>query len=323
MTNLVTRTAGPMLGGNPNAFPGRQHSIGPAVSVAQGCRTHATESARAMNVDPDFLDHWRTRLLVELLDNDEMAPIYVLRLWAYCQTRRQTHIGSTPPNLPQQNPNETQALKGICRYLGDGEKFALALLQSGYIAKNGEMGYEVTKFREYNAQLFANWENGKKGGRPKKPIQNPFPEWVTNGKPIHNPLETQTENPVCAHNYSLIDPHAHANGGQHTGSYIDTDTHTRTDVKKTGNLSAKTVGFEKKRVSCCVHPTVEMVAEYCQERANGIDPQRFVDYYTANGWRVGRNPMKDWKAAVRTWERKEAKPISRVATQEDAKNWVP
>ena len=34
-----------------------------------------------------------------------------------------------------------------------------------------------------------------------------------------------------------------------------------------------------------------------------MDAQRFIDYYTSNGWKVGRNPMKDWKAAVRTWER--------------------
>ena len=50
-------------------------------------------------------------------------------------------------------------------------------------------------------------------------------------------------------------------------------------------------------------PTVEEVRAYCQERGNGVDPQRFVDHYTANGWKVGgRSPMKDWKAAVRNWE---------------------
>ena len=53
-------------------------------------------------------------------------------------------------------------------------------------------------------------------------------------------------------------------------------------------------------------PTLEEVAAYCRERKNQVDPQRFVDYYTSNGWRVGRNPMKDWKAAVRTWERNDA-----------------
>ena len=50
-------------------------------------------------------------------------------------------------------------------------------------------------------------------------------------------------------------------------------------------------------------PTVEDVRSYCSERKNNVDAQRFVDHYTAVGWKVGKNPMKDWKAAVRTWER--------------------
>lgn len=50
-------------------------------------------------------------------------------------------------------------------------------------------------------------------------------------------------------------------------------------------------------------PTREEVAAYCQERQNNVDPQRWYDYYCANGWMVGKNKMKDWKAAVRTWER--------------------
>lgn len=49
-------------------------------------------------------------------------------------------------------------------------------------------------------------------------------------------------------------------------------------------------------------PTVEEVKAYCEERKNGIDPQRFVDFYASNGWMVGKNPMKDWKASIRTWE---------------------
>jgi hypothetical protein len=62
---------------------------------------------------------------------------------------------------------------------------------------------------------------------------------------------------------------------------------------------------EIKNIKHCSHPTVEEVATYCQERENQIDPQQFFDYYSANGWRVGRNPMKDWRAAVRTWEKKD------------------
>ena len=49
-------------------------------------------------------------------------------------------------------------------------------------------------------------------------------------------------------------------------------------------------------------PTREEVHAYCLERNNKVDAERFIDYYTSNGWMVGKNKMKDWKAAVRTWE---------------------
>lgn len=52
-----------------------------------------------------------------------------------------------------------------------------------------------------------------------------------------------------------------------------------------------------------VPPTPEEVNTYCRERNNGIDGSEFCDFYTSKGWKVGKNPMKDWKAAVRTWER--------------------
>lgn len=50
-------------------------------------------------------------------------------------------------------------------------------------------------------------------------------------------------------------------------------------------------------------PTLEEVKAYCYERNKGVDPEKWFNYYSSNGWKVGKNPMKDWKAAVRTWER--------------------
>ena len=54
-------------------------------------------------------------------------------------------------------------------------------------------------------------------------------------------------------------------------------------------------------------PTLEEVISYCQERNNDVDAERFINYYESKGWKVGSTPMKDWKAAVRTWE-KNSKP---------------
>lgn len=51
-------------------------------------------------------------------------------------------------------------------------------------------------------------------------------------------------------------------------------------------------------------PTLDEVKQYCEERNNNIDPMAFIDFYSSKGWMIGKNRMKDWKAAVRTWERK-------------------
>lgn len=65
-------------------------------------------------------------------------------------------------------------------------------------------------------------------------------------------------------------------------------------------------GCEKTRATRFTPPTVEEVMAYCLERKNSVDAERFVNYYASNGWIVGKTKMKDWKAAVRTWERRDA-----------------
>ena len=50
-------------------------------------------------------------------------------------------------------------------------------------------------------------------------------------------------------------------------------------------------------------PTIQQVIDYCKERKNNVDPERFIDYYESNGWMVGKNKMKSWQAAVRNWEK--------------------
>lgn len=53
-----------------------------------------------------------------------------------------------------------------------------------------------------------------------------------------------------------------------------------------------------------IPPTIEDVASYCLERNNGVDSVKWHNFYSSKGWMVGSNKMKDWKAAVRTWETK-------------------
>ena len=68
-------------------------------------------------------------------------------------------------------------------------------------------------------------------------------------------------------------------------------------------------------------PTVEEVAAYCQERGNKVNPQQFVDFYASKGWIVGKSPMKDWKAAIRsTWEREERQQSRAAPAKQQAKH---
>jgi len=114
---------------------------------------------------------------------DPMAPIYILRLWAHCQVRKSDRFV-----MP------TAGLKAQCKCPADAQVFEQALIDAGYLQREGEIVI-VLGWAEANASLLAAWENGAKGGRPKKnrdkthgkPTGNPA---VAHGLPGANPDET-------------------------------------------------------------------------------------------------------------------------------------
>lgn len=75
------------------------------------------------------------------------------------------------------------------------------------------------------------------------------------------------------------------------------ELHTELHKENIGNICASPRRFTK--------PSLDEVSAYCAERGNNVDAEKWYDYYESNGWRVGKNAMKDWKAAVRTWEKRE------------------
>lgn len=64
-----------------------------------------------------------------------------------------------------------------------------------------------------------------------------------------------------------------------------------------------------------VPPTVDEVRSYCQERLSTVNPEKFVDYYTSNGWMVGKSKMRDWKSTVRNWERRDQEQFKQEKKQ--------
>lgn len=134
-----------------------------------------------MIIDPDMPDHWKTRMLVDLLGGDEMAPLYLIRLWGHCQNRKKSTFDSLPP----------AGLKALCRFQGDAQAFNDALVECGFVERDGN-ALIVCGWDEHNASLVKNWENGKKGGRPRKETPKENPE-ETQKKPNENPDKTQSE----------------------------------------------------------------------------------------------------------------------------------
>lgn len=127
-----------------------------------------------MIVEPDFLDHWKTRLLCDLTAS-ETAPLCVLRLWAHCQHRRQwawPTDGMTP-----------DILKAVCRFQGDGQIFWDAMTKTFLDLENGAVS--VHDWEKVNASLIGRWKGGQiTAARPQPPAK---PRAKLPAKPIAQP----------------------------------------------------------------------------------------------------------------------------------------
>lgn len=120
-----------------------------------------------------------------------------------------------------------------------------------------------------------------------------------------------TEKGKCISRFGEMDITNMGNGYHQTVTPIpDTDTDTNTN-NKTDNSRTTTKRFSP--------PTVEEVQAYCTERNNSVDPEKFVAYYTSNGWMVGKNHMKNWKSAVITWEKNDKK---NAPVKKDEPKWA-
>ena len=136
-------------------------------------------------------------------------------------------------------------------------------------------GIEYTVFCLVKPQIDANnkrYENGKKGGRP-----------ITKQEPSNNQDVTKKK---PSNNQDVTNPQPNV--------YVNVNDN---DIKK------KDTNVSKEKASRFKPPTVTEVENYCREKEYRIDCERFVDFYRSNDWMVGKNKMKDWRAAVRNWAR--------------------
>lgn len=122
---------------------------------------------------------------------------------------------------------------------------------------------------EYASKSEKNRENGRKGGRPKK----------ANGLEENRTVILKTQK--------------------------SQDKEKDKDEEEEKNKEVAPKPPKRKTEPKFQPPTISDVAAFCQENGYSVPAERFVNYYTSNGWRVGKNPMKDWRAAVRTWASKD------------------
>jgi hypothetical protein len=219
-----------------------------------------------MIVDPDFFEHWRTRMVSDMLGGDPMAPIYIMRLWAHCQNRK-GEIFDIP----------VAGIKAICQYPGDAQSLEDALIASQYLERDGRT-VTVVGWAEKNASLIASWENGHKGGRPKKhqkttqaePTGNPE---ETHGKPSDNPSATQAK-PIREEKIREEIPTTHVVGA-----------HAPKPTKRAYQLPAD------------FYPNETGVSYAEQRRVSlAVELESFRNHHRAKG-----STFKDWQAAWRTW----------------------
>ena len=87
--------------------------------------------------------------------------------------------------------------------------------------------------------------------------------------------------------------------------YVTENKENEKETAKEKEIEKKDIKENNSLTRVKEKPTVEEIAAYCAERKNGINAQAFYDFYQSRGWLIGKSPMKDWKACVRTWEQRQ------------------
>lgn len=169
-------------------------------------------------------------------------------------------------------------LKALLHYGNGGEDELLGQEKLVFAMLKAQMDRDAASYADYTDKQR---KNGQKGGRPKKPTE-------TQQNPKNPSLFLKTQ--------------------KSQDKEEDKDKDEEEDEDKDGVGGAKAPQARARRFT---PPTVGDVRLYCEERRNGVDPQRFVDFYASKGWKVGSQAMKDWRACVRTWEQRDnASPSS-------------
>ena len=172
---------------------------------------------------------------------------------------------------------ESFYLAGQNMTIEDRVKFYESIMEYGFYGKEPELdgiiGTVFTAIKPVIDRSQAAREYGRRGGRPKKDAEAEKTEKSTLLSTLKTEKNRKEENRI-----------------------------------ETKEIETEIEKKKKESIGRFAPPSFEQVSEYCAERSNGIDPQAFIDFYESKGWMIGKNKMKDWKAAIRTWEQRSNAP---------------
>lgn len=182
-------------------------------------------------------------------------------------------------------------------------------------------GAELAIYLLIKPQLLANREkreNGSKGGAPKcnqnakkktteDIVENnqkqPTDNFSTEENNSKQPIEVFDDKKTTQNNQKqpVVENIEKKNNQKQPNVNVNVNVNDNVNV----NANVNDNGSSKTTRKRFVQPSLDEVKQYCVERHNSVDAQRFIDFYASKGWLIGNQPMKDWKAAVRTWEQRE------------------
>ncbi len=161
------------------------------------------------------------------------------------------------------HPGSPGLTERVCRWTGKPDLLYSALVECGFIDKDGK----VHDWDDHTGRKVAAYEKQKE--RQRQSYRKENVDDLCKDPPASSRLETKRNETK--------------------------ENETKREDTTASPRPRATVGFVK--------PSIEEIKAYCLERKNSVDPERFWNYYESNGWRVGKNAMKSWKAAVHTWEK--------------------
>lgn len=217
-----------------------------------------------INLDLEYFSHRKIlRLCAKLGPWAEIIPI---KLWVY--------TGKFHPEsglLTGYSPEELIAIIGVRTEADrDATSILQALLDCGFLV-TAVGGYQVHQWLEYQGHIAAFSIRGKTAAKKRWAKLSEFTQNDTTSIPDAMLSDDSSNAPTIL-----------------------------TNLTELSNLNDKDKREPLKRFR---PPTISEISDYCKERVNQIDPEKFFAYYESNGWRVGRNPMKSWKASIITWEK--------------------